>query len=163
MLSCNFSKYQSRQIKSEESMAVTMRGFFYLLQACQPNIAAMRGGIVVLTDGRHMGFRNFNLQVEERAAALYAHSHPLRRQQIFMMNTSIIVHAFYNIVKMFMSFKLVQRHVFCGDMPTFLDSSPYSKDVLPQEWNCIMDHDDLDRAFQEMLHERYELAAKFRL
>lgn len=159
----DYSKYHGSNDKTEESRAITMRGNFYLLQVATPNVAAMRAGVVTLADGKGLAWKHMSFQAEERFARFYAAAYPARITKIVMMNANFVLRAFYNFCRMFISKKVASRHVFAGDVRAYLESSPYTPDVLPVQWEGKIDKEGLERAIHEKLRERYDTAAKFKL
>ena len=159
----DYAKYYGIHETTEESRAITMRGIFYLLQASTSNVASMRAGIVTLADGKGLGWKHLSIQAEERFARFYVHAYPARFRQIVVMNANVVMRAFYNFCRMFISKKVASRHVFCGDLQEYLESSPYPPDVLPVEWKGSLDKEAMDLALHKKLKERYDTAARFKL
>ena len=141
-----------------------MRGIFYYMQACQPNIAAMRAGFVFLANAADIGWRNFSVQAEERCAALYSNAYPICVRRMVMMNTSKILILFYNICKVFLSRKIRQTMVFCGNHNEYLQESEFvAPALLPTQWGGTVDMDKLQKIVANKLEERYKLQASFKL
>ena len=166
VMCADYAQFLAKTIKSDESYAVLMRGLFYFIQASQPNIGAMRAGLFVLANGKSAGWRNVSLAMDERVLALLSNTYPIRINQIVMMNANILLRLFGNFLRMFVSAKVWEKHVFAGPLDDFLRDSPrYSNqpDALPRAWGGSLEANDLERIVSENLQERYALAAKFTL
>ena len=154
--SVHYNKLAARTLQSDESFAILMRGFFYCMQASQPNLQSMRSGLTVLADGHGVGWHNFSLKMEERAAALYANAYPARIQQIVMMHANLLLRLFWNLVKPFVSVKIRQRHVFTASRDEYLQNRcrhDLHANVLPTEWGGKCTPDDLMRTWSVKLQE----------
>ena len=111
-----------------------------------------------------MGWRVVAFRLVKETAALTEKAYPARIKCIVLMNLSLLFRMIFNdLIKAFVSSKILERRLFVGNSQEFLDASPYPKDVLPVAWNGTMDHESLRTALSVRLRERYDLAAKFRL
>lgn len=162
---CNFTNLLAKQrLKSDESIAILMRGFFYIIQAAQPNVAAMRGGIVSLFDGKDAGWHSYSPTMEERAATLYSNAYPMSVVQIVMMNANLLLRFLWAISSVLVSKKVRQRHVFAAGLQSFLETSPYGdKSILPTAWGGLIDLASMEDTISQGLQERYRLAETFEL
>lgn len=164
VLSVDYAQFFARKMSCDEAFKVLMRGIFYYMEACQPNIAAMRAGFVFLANADRMGWRNFSPKAEEHCAALYSEAYPIRVNKMIMMNSSPILRVFYNICKVFLSKKIRQTVLFCGDHNKYLQESEYVAPILlPTQWGGTMDLDTLHKVVQNKLKERYKAEAGFKL
>ena len=161
--SYDLSKFMAQKMQSTESFAIFMRGFFYMLQVCQPNIAAMRVGTVHLAESKDIGWRNINYRVEEQAVQLYSRAYPMRLQKMVYMNVSFTMRVFLNAMKILMCKTMRERHTLQPDSGAYLQDSPYPKRVLPKQFNGLIDYDELQRDLSQKLKERYSLATTFKL
>ena len=169
VLTFHLDNFMSRKMKSEESIALTMRGFYYIFHAMHPNLDAIRAGVTALIDSKGMGWANFSPTVEKEMALLYSHAYPVRINRFVVVNAGIFARlVFHTIIRVFLSSKLVERHSFCGSMHDFLmddSSSPvYTKNILPVDrWNGKLTLEDLKKTLAERIQERYDNATQFRL
>lgn len=164
VLSCDYAQFLAKKMHSEEAFKVFLRGLFYCMQACQPNIAAMRAGFCFLANAANIGWRNFSVQAEERCAALYADAYPIRVKQMAMMNASPILRVFYNICKVFLSKKIRQTVVFCAGHDAFLNQCDYAAPILlPTQWGGTMDVDIMQKMLEMKIKQRYKLEESFKL
>ena len=153
----------AKNIHSRESVAIVMRGFFYAIQACQPDMPSVRAGVHVLGNGKEMGWQNFSLRFERTISAL-SNAYPVRIHHVIMMNAHFLVRLFFHIIKAFLSKKIIERHQFAGDMDEFLKQSTlYTNDVLPTEWNGTVDRKQFLFTLGQNLEKRYTLACEFKL
>ena len=164
LLSWDFAQFHAKKMHSEEAFSVLLRGLFYYMQACQPNIAAMRAGICFLANTAHIGWRNFSVQAEEKCAQLYAEAYPIRIKQMAMMNASPILRVFYNICKVFLSKKIRQTVVFCAGHEAFLNQCEYAAPILlPTQWGGTMNVDIMQKMLELKIKQRYKLEESFKL
>jgi len=164
VLSVDYAQFFAKNMKTEEAFQVLMRGIFYYMQACQPNVAAMRAGFVFLANAEKIGWRNFSPQAEERCAGLYSEAYPIRVNKMVMMNSSPILRVFYNICKIFLSKKIRQTILFCGDHKIYLQQSDYvAPTLLPTQWGGTVDGDKLQKIVRSKLDERYKAVTAFKL
>lgn len=165
LMCADYAQFLAKRLKSDESFAVLMRGFFYFMQASQPNLAAMRASLFVLANGKSVGWRNFSLAMEKRAAVLYSNAYPIHINQIVMMNVNVLLRFFWNLSRLFVSTKVWERHVFAGPLEDYLrKSSRYNQpETLSRMWGGTIETDDLEGIVSEKLQERYALADEFKL
>ena len=161
---CSTGKFYTRNVRSPESLAIAMRGFFYVLQACHSTIPAMRAGMVSVLDNQGAGWKNLNVRVEHNVASLFAMVYPARVNQVVMINCSRTLRVVYKFIKLFLPSKMTQRHEFYADLNSFLDTTTQiDKKVLPTEWKGLVSESDLEESFRHKLQARYELEATFAL
>lgn len=157
-------KFYTRNMKTPESLAITMRGFFYILQACITSVEDMRGGLTSVIDNDGVGWKNFHLRVEEQVTDLFAKLYPVRINRMVFVNAGWIVRALFSIARLFMSKKVADKHIFAPDRDEWLLGQPkLTKVTLPKEWGGLVDFNDLQEALKEKLQRRYERAAEFKL
>jgi hypothetical protein len=159
----DYRRLEARQLQSNESFAIVLRGFFYCMQASQPNLPAMRAGLLVLVDGQGVGWQNFSLKFEERAASLYVHAYPARIQRFVTMHVNLLLRLFWNLLKPLLSRTIRQRHVFCGARDEYLQTQGYPLEALPTAWGGTLAPEDLMPTWSAKLTERYALAESFSL
>ena len=164
VVSVDYSALRARKVKRDESFSVLMRGMFYVMQAGQSNVSAMRSGMSLLADGKNMGWKNSSFQVEEKIAALYSHSYPMHVNHLVLMNVSLLMRAFHNICTVFVTKEHRAKHTFVARLDEYLQqSSVFSSDVLPAAWNGNIDQEKFQQIFNRKLQERYKFAEEFRL
>ena len=81
----DYARMMARRMKTPESVAVMMRTFFYLLQACQHSVQAMRSGFSCLNKSQGIGWKNVTWQVEELQVDFLSRAYPVRVQDIIRM------------------------------------------------------------------------------
>lgn len=87
----------------------------------------------------------------------------MRVQKMVYMNAGFGMRLLFNVMKLFLSKTIRERHVLVNDKDGFLRDSFYSKDVLPTQFNGLNDYNDLQTDLSNKLQERYKLAATFKL
>lgn len=163
IVSLDMPKMFLRDIHSEESLAVYMRGMFYLTQAGNCNIAAMRQGSVSLVNTKGNTWRNYSLRIEAANSDLYARAYPVRIKLIVLMNLNLFVRILLSSVKMVIPKKVSERMVVLGNAQAFLEGASYPQEVIPKDWNGTMGYEELQTSLKERLQERYKLLAEFKL
>lgn len=152
--------------KKGEGLKIRMRGLFYHLQACQPNIAAMRAGFCTLLDFENSKWTDFQLNTQRKMSEMIGKAYPIRGKQMVLLNANAIVVAFWQIAKFFLPQKLRERTVLCANNhEEFFSSSIYPSHLLPRAWGGTFDSSQPQfmQAVMEKLEERYKLQATFRL
>ena len=164
LLCYDFSKYKAHSInKGDEGYAVCMRAFFYALQASQCDFDAIRAGVRVLGDFGNLGWENFSVQAEKRAASLYSNCYPMRIKEMAMMNCNALIRVFYKLLKVFLSEKARQALVMPQRRDEHLQNQKYPAAAIPTAWGGKLTLQVSAQTFANKLQERYENAAKFRL
>lgn len=165
----SLAKFCMRNLRTSESLAITMRGFYYVLQACHYNIAAMRVGLICVMDGKQFGWKNFNFRVEEHVTSLFAKVYPVRVNQVVMLNANLALRVFFSVFKLFLPKKMVQRHILYPDRDSYFQqqsmttTNPITKNALPVEWDGMVDAAPVQQSIRQKLQARYDLVAKFKL
>lgn len=169
-LSClDAATFDATRLKSEEAYAIVSRYAFYVMQACHPNIAAMRAGYVFLCDCHCMKWNNFSYVWQERAAQLYSQGYPGRVVQMVMLQVPLLMRFLFNLVKPLLSKKFRQSIVNTAEREEWLEASPWPPYAVPKEWGGTLEWEGNDPAsvssssMLQKLQERYENAAKFKL
>lgn len=163
LFTANFANFLERKIGTQESVAVILRGFYYMFQVCQPRVESMRAGVQALADANGVGWKNFSLRVEEQAASLYAHSYPVNAISLVTMNSSLFLRFMFHLSKLFLPRELAKRQRFAGELNEHLKQSDFDETVLPVEWGGKNDYETLQRDIERQLQEHYDLAANFKL
>jgi CRAL/TRIO domain len=81
-----YSAFLPDAIKTPEDWKTTFAAFYYIVDAHHPNIEAMRAGMVMITEVKGMGWKNFSLEMEKHAAKLYQDAYPVRIKAMVMLN-----------------------------------------------------------------------------
>ena len=150
----------------DESIHVVIRGFYYLLQACQPDVAAMRSGMIYLGDTAGAGFKNYSLALEQRIAAVYSNAYPIRIQRMIFLNVPWLFRLFVRAWRWFVSPKVYQTFTYCtasdGDA-VLAEVFSNNQGAMPAKWGGHMTTEGLVKQLEQNLQQRYSLAAKFKL
>lgn len=161
-----YQHFQAARMKSEEAYAVYMRAAFYVLQASQYNLPALRAGMVLLLDV-HGALRYRSFTTEARARDLYGKAYPIRIQGVVLLRASVALRLAYRwIFKPWMSPKV--RALL--DIPPggasnrneYLQNK-HTKDALPESWGGDLSVDDFHETILDRLRQRYHMVETFRL
>ena len=161
----DFSQYRVRSIHTDEAYAVCMRAFFYTLQAAQCNIDAIRSGVRLLGDFEGLGWENFSVNAEKRAAELYNNCYPMRVTEMALMQANPLIRVFYSILKVFISKKLARVFTMPSRRKEFLNAhkSLYPAEALPEAWGGKQTGAIVGELFGKKLKERYDTASRIKL
>jgi hypothetical protein len=166
VMSCDYHKACSFQNEGE-GVKIRMRGLFYHLQACQPSIAAMRAGYTPLINFDTTTLSDLSVRHQRKVSQAISYAFPIRGRRMVLLNANAIIVAFWQIIKYFLSQKIRDRTVICGNHTEFFQSPSciYPREVVPREWGGTFDssRQSMIRVVEGKLEQRYALQAKFRL
>ena len=156
-----YSNFRGTSMKSEESYAIFMRTCFYCLQACQHNLAALRSGIYLIGNARHMTWRNFSLGAELRTSELIVDSYPIRLYKIAVLYVSPLFRFLYTLCRSMMSAKYQRLAEFVGASatPAYLQDLPVY--CLPTAWGGTFCEKDFIETILRRLKERFDNSDNF--
>lgn len=150
--------------KEEKDYAIMMKAYYYLMQASQPTVEAVREGIEVMILCHGFGWRSFSLELELRAAELYSDSYPVRIKSAALLDGPAIIRIMYNIVKVFLSRKVRGAVQFISQKSYLSDK----KDVYPAALlHPVLGGECTEQALldgiEEALRARYDVEETFAL
>ena len=157
----HYSSFFPKNFEKAQDWRNCFAAFYYLMEAMQPDIAAVRQGVVFLADCKGIGWRNFSLEMEKHAAKLYQDAYPVRIKQMDMVNSPVLMKAMYTLCKPFLSKKLkeiIRIDEKSEDLHTHL-----ARDVLPATFGGTQTSMDMNKNIEELLRKRFENKAKFKL
>ena len=161
------SAFDARHVlHSEESYRIQLRGFFYLLQAAQSDISAMRTGMCFLGDCGNCTLRNFDLQLEQRAAQLSSHAYPIRMIHMVILQAPIVVRFFYAVAKaLFLSKKMRQCVTVTARRQGWLElhQAQYPPSVLPVAWGGTVNSESTGNVILHYVQRREYNARHYQL
>lgn len=164
VLCYNFAMYKCHHLDSHEGFSICMRCFFYSLQASQPNFASIRAGVQILGDFEGLGWNNFSIEGEKRAAQLYSNCYPMRLTAMAVMNANVLIRMFYNVLKLVLPKKVRKVISLPPKRDAYLKNlDNLDKHALPADWGGTQTREGVIQAFGANLGERYANAAKFEL
>lgn len=161
--SVDISKILARRLKTEEAHAIFLRFFFYMLQACNPTIQAIRAGSYCLSKSESVGFRNFSFESEDRQAELYSHAYPFRFQQMVMIQAPFIARMIFQVIVIFMTSKMRKRFDMTAEGETYLKEHGFPESVLPTFWGGVLEPGSMTDVMLLKLEERYRNMKTFEL
>ena len=162
-----YQRFQSSRMKSEEAYAVYMRAAFYVLQASQSNVAALRAGMILLLDV-YGALRYRSFQTEARARELYGKAYPIRIQRVILLQASGTLRAIYRFVlQPLLSRKVKECLVMAPSRKKDQELRDQCEDIpassLPKGWGGDLPVDDFYDTILARLRERYQMEETFRL
>lgn len=91
---CEYKNFDPKALKGEKEWRDMMGSFYYMFQAMNAYPDAIRKGIVFACLCKGMGWKNFSLEVEKRAAEFYQDAYPVRMKHIYLIEAPMIVSLF---------------------------------------------------------------------
>ena len=162
----DFSKFHAKSLKTGQDWKDMMGSFYYIFQAMQHNVSSVRNGVVWVAHTHRVGWNNFSLELEKRAASFYSHCYPFRIQQMTMLDPPRVVHLMYALVKIFLS-KKVQSVMVLTTLPqyqkTTLHPDTCPQHILPPSMGGTFPENDFVGTIQKRLTERLENSAQYQL
>ncbi|CAB9515744.1 expressed unknown protein [Seminavis robusta] len=99
----DFAKFNPRAVKTHEDYRIFTGGSFYMLQARQPNFAAIREGMPSMVECEGASFANFDSHVTERYQHEFFLHYPYKMKEVFLLNSPTVVNVFFALIKRFLS------------------------------------------------------------
>ena len=164
VLVVDYKHFNPKAIKTKDDWKVLLMGFYYVFQALQPTVAAIRSGVVWLVDSEGMTMKNLSMKIEKKAAEFYINTYPIRMKEIAVLDPPSTMHALYDIVKVFMSRKMKSAVSMTGKEKYLEDNKElYPVDMLPPSMGGLGTEDQMKFSIQEFLMKRLENAENFKL
>jgi len=130
MIVCDVNPYVPAQLEGEAEWRAFFLEFVVLLEACTSDLDDCRNGCIFITQCEGMGWKNFSLEVEKRAAVLYQDAIPCRYHSLPMVNAGKILRVCIRICKAFLKQKLADRLIVCKQERLF-DEHGFDRASLP--------------------------------
>lgn len=145
---CDLKSFDPKLLKTENEWRIMMGAFYYLFQAMNADVDAIRSGIIFACNCKGIGWKNFSFEAEKRAADFYQDAYPIRMKHIYMINPPLIVslsvylllpnlfwptiqmNAMIDIVKVFLS-KKIWGIIQTEKSDTFFASGKLPVEVIP--------------------------------
>lgn len=157
----NYSAFLPANYQKPEDWKNCFAAFYYLFDAMQPDIAAVRSGIIMLADAEHLGWKNFSLEMEKHAAHLYQDAYPIRIKHMIMLHSPLIFKAMYALCKPFLSKKVKDAIQLNGKVPEVQEVFP--KSILATTMGGYQSTTEMEEEMRKALKLRYSNEASFRL
>ena len=167
----SYRDFCARRMTTDEALAIYMRAAFYVLNASQHTLTALRGGLVTYIDCSGMLSRvNYAPAVEKEARQLFMGAYPIRMQHIGMLNVFPLMRWLYHLVaKPFLNPKIVALLRMDSDRDAVLaataaahPSASFYK-VLPVTWGGRCAVEDFAKTILVRLQQREENVQNFQL
>lgn len=91
VLTSIYRDFDPSKLSSEKDWRDLMGAFYYLLNAMCADADGIRAGVIFVCDCKGLGWNNFSLEAEKRAAALYQDAYAVRFKHMFMLDAPLIV------------------------------------------------------------------------
>lgn len=159
-----YKNFNPKAIKTKDDWKVAMVAFYYLFQASQPTVAAIRNGVVWLADSEGMTMKNINRKIERKAAEFTNDTYPIRIKEIAVMDPPGAMHTLYDLLKVFLSRKIKSSIIMTGKEKYLEEHKDvFPVDTLPASMGGLGTEDDMRYKIQEFIMKRTENAEQFTL
>jgi len=146
-------------VATPEEWRSCMLGLYFLMEAMNPDVASTREGIAVLADCEGLGWKNFSLEIEKRAAKLYQDAYPVRVKEITMIKAPAIFRVIYSLCKPFLSAHVREICRMDGTIVELRDRFP--PEVLPTSLGGTQVVLDMEKNVEEAIRRRFENKKNF--
>lgn len=156
-----YKKFNANVMKnSPEAMAIYLRAAYYVTEASQHSLAALRSGLVVLVDCQGMSIaKNYSARSEIEARQLSIHAYPVRMHECALLQTFRLMRILYGLTKPFLPRKLVAALDMPANAMEYL--AQWDAHALPAAWGGTCP--DFMETVVQRLKQRQERMATFRL
>eukprot|EP00286_Rhodomonas_abbreviata_P019147 CAMPEP_0181311258 /NCGR_PEP_ID=MMETSP1101-20121128/13037_1 /TAXON_ID=46948 /ORGANISM="Rhodomonas abbreviata, Strain Caron Lab Isolate" /LENGTH=280 /DNA_ID=CAMNT_0023417969 /DNA_START=30 /DNA_END=872 /DNA_ORIENTATION=- len=114
MLAVDVTLYRPAELKGDEEYRQLFQEFLLMLDACNADLDDVRNGTMFINQAKGMGWHNFSLELEKRAAVLYQDAYPVRFHSFPIVDAGSIISAILKLCKVFLSKKLAERMIVCS-------------------------------------------------
>jgi hypothetical protein len=156
-----YREFIANNYRNKEDWDNCFAAFFYLFEAMQPDIYSIREGLAMIADCEGMGWKNFSLEMEKNATALYQDSYPARIKELTMLNAPGILRAMYVLIAPFLNKKVKEVFHMTGKVEDV--QSRFPKDALPTTLGGTQGSIDMEQKLREALKTRIGNQGKFSL
>ena len=136
MLTCDVNPYLPGELKPAntpegaaewKAFMLEMVVFFHV---CSSDLDECRKGAFFITQCKGMGWKNFSMELEKRAAALYQDAIPCRFAGMPCVNAGPILRAMLKLCKLFLKRKIADRIIVCKQ-EELMTKYGFTADMLP--------------------------------
>ena len=158
---CDYKAFLPAKFQTQEDWRVLFVGLYFWLEATQSDLVAIRQGMVWICDCKGLGWKNFSLEAEKKAAHLYQDAYPVRIRDMTLLNSSPLLKVLYTLCKPFLSKRIKELFHMDGNLTDV--QQRYKRDVLPTTMGGTQSQLDMAEKLIESLEARFECKAAFRL
>jgi len=130
MLCFDIIPYVPSQLEGEAEWKQMMLELVLFFHCCSSDLDECRIGMTLITQCKGMGWSNFSLELEKRAAVLYQDAIPCRFAGMPCVNAGPILRACLKLCKLFLKQKIADRVLICRQ-DDLVGKYGYSPDSLP--------------------------------
>lgn len=158
----NYNEFLVKNFKGNaDAWKVAFNAYYYLFEAMNSDFAAIREGCVVIVETRGLGWKNFSMEMNRRAAELYKEAYPLRIKEMSLLNSPRVLRFMFALVSPFLSKKVKDAFHMDGKLDDVLTRFPV--EILPQTMEGKQSTKDMEKALKDALQQRYEHKKTFKL
>ena len=140
-------------------MMLEMVLFFH---CCSSDLNECRTGMTAITQCKGMGWKNFSLELEKRAAVLYQDAIPCRFAGMPCVNAGPILRAMLKLCKVFLKKKIADRILVCKQ-EELVSKHGYSAETLPPLLGGTCTEPTYESWMRSQLEAREESKAKVKI
>lgn len=157
----NYENFLPANFTQPEDWKNCFAAFYYLFDAMQPDLEAVRAGIVIVCEAEGLGWKNFSLEMEKHAAHLYQDAYPIRIQKMIMLHSPTVFKAMYALCKPFLSKKVKEAIDLSGKLEAVQEN--YPKTVLGTDHGGSQTISEMEEEMLKGLKLRFSNMASFQL
>lgn len=161
VVTMDYKCFEPAKFESPEDWKVLFAGFYYMMEASQPDISSIREGTAMICESKGIAWKNFSLEIEKRGAALYQDAYPVRIKEISILNAPAIMRIMYVMCKPFLGKRV--KEVFHMDAKLPDVQQRIMRDNLPTTLGGVQSQLDMSEKMFESLKARAENKANFTL
>jgi hypothetical protein len=161
VVTVDYKCFEPKKFESPEDWKVLFAGFYYMLEATQPDISSIREGMVMICESKGIAWKNFSLEIEKRGAALYQDAYPVRIKEMSVLNAPLIMRTMYLLCKPFLGKRIKEVFHMDAQLPDI--QQRIKRDNLPTTMGGVQGQLDMSGNMFESLKMRAENKANFTL
>jgi hypothetical protein len=161
VVTMDYKCFEPKKFESPEDWKVLFAGFYYMLEATQPDISSIREGMGMICESKGIAWKNFSLEIEKRGAALYEDSYPVRIKEISVLNAPTIMRIMYLMCKPFLGKRVKEVLHMDAKLPDVQQN--INRNNLPTTMGGVQGQLDMSEKMLESLKARAENKANFTL
>jgi hypothetical protein len=161
IVTMDYKCFEPKKFESPDDWKVLFAGFYYMLEATQPDISSIREGMAMICEAKGIAWKNFSLEIEKRGAALYEDAYPVRIKELSVLNAPAIMRIMYVVVKPFLGKRV--KEVFHMDAKLPDVQQRIKRDNLPTTMGGVQGQLDMSGKMLESLKMRAENKVNFTL
>jgi hypothetical protein len=161
VVTVDYKCFEPQKFESPEDWKVLFAGFYYMLEATQPDITSVRAGMTMICESKGIAWKNFSMEIEKRGAALYQDAYPVRIKEMSILNAPAIMRVMYLACQPFLGKRI--KEVLHMDATLSDVQQRVKRDNLPTTMGGVQGQLDMSAKMFDSLKIRAANKANFTL